>query len=119
MAANKKTTVFLRPDYDLHARRHIEDYLNAEYPDFQKVVADLSALNDNAEKIIVAHYEGQCQVTAFFVGEKTGSSYGVGGLGETLDLAIMSCYVKCHFVLKWQFESDVEADTPAIKPRFS
>ena len=119
MAKNNKPTVFLRPDYNLPARKHIEDYLNAEFPDWEKVVRDLTMLDEQAEKMIVSHYEGQCQVSAYFVGENDGSSYGVSGLGDTLDLAILSCYVKCALVLEWKFGSDNSDSSPAVKPRFS
>ena len=119
MVKTSKPTVFLRPDYTKEARKHIEDYLNSEFPDFEKVYRDFAAIGDNAEKVITSHYEGQVQVSAFFIGEKDGGSYGVSGLGETLDLAILSCYVKCALVLMWKFGSDVVPDSSVSKPRFS
>jgi hypothetical protein len=119
MAASKQTTTFLRPDYNPQARHHIEDYLNAEYPDWEKVVRDLSLLDEQAEKIIISKYEGQRQVSAFFVGTSDGKSYGVSGLGDTLDLAILSCYVKAALVLEWKFGSSEPDSSSVSKPRFS
>lgn len=119
MVKTKAPTVFLRPDYTADARKHIEDYLNSEFPDFEKVYRDLAAISEHAEKIIVSDYEGQNQVSAFFISEGDGLSYGVSGLGQTLDLAILSCYVKCALVLMWKFGGDVKADSPVSKPRFS
>lgn len=119
MPKTSKVTVFLRCDYNKSARTHIEDYLNAEYPDHGKVTADLLALADQAEKIVVSKYDGQHQVSAFFVGYKDGQSYGVSGLGDTLDLAVLSCYVKCALVFEWKFGEDTEGDVAGVKPRFS
>lgn len=119
MPAKTSSTTFLRPDYNPAARHHIEDYLNAEYPDWEKVVRDLSVLDEQAEKIIISKYEGQRQVSAFFVGTSDGKSYGVSGLGDTLDLAILSCYVKAALVLEWKFGAENATDVPVSKPRFS
>jgi len=115
----KNATVFVRPDYNPAARKHIEDYLNAEYPDWEKVTRDLTELDAQAEKIIISKYEGQNQVSAYFIGTGDGQSYGVSGLGDTLDLAILSCYVKAAIVLEWKFGVEVSADVPVSKPRFS
>lgn len=119
MAKSNKPATFLRPDYTVPARRHIEEYLNAEFPDWEKVCRDLTMLNEQAEKINITHYEGQCQVSAYFIGEGDGQSYGVSGLGETLDLAILSCYVKCAIVLEWKFGAAADDNAPISKPRFS
>lgn len=116
---SSKPAIFLRPDYNPAARKHIEEYLNAEYPDWERVAKDLTEIANNAEKIVISHYEGQHQVSAFFIGEEDGFNYGVSGLGETLDLAILSCYVKCHFCQNWKFGVKGVDELPDTKPRFS
>lgn len=119
MAKTNKPTQFLRVDFSEKSRKHINDYLQAEYPDHGKVMAGMVELLENASKIIVSHYEGQVQVSAYFVGLGDGESYGVSGLGDTLDLAILSCFTKAAFDLGWKFGAEGGESVPVNKPRFS
>jgi len=115
----KGNVIFLRPNYNVAARHHIEEYLNADSPDFGKVVNDLRKLYAYSDRIVMQEYSEQCQISAFFTDEETGKQYCVSGLGTTFDLAVLSCFAKCEFVYDWQFVDISENGEVSDKPHFS
>jgi len=119
MVKSKGEVTYLRPEFNDAAKRHINDYLNAEFPDHGKVVLDLGVLVEKAERLVFSKYDGQEQVVAYFKSPVDNGTYAVTGLGQSVDLAILSCYVKCALVLLWRFVPVEDDDSPVQRPQFS
>lgn len=115
----KRPTVWLRALLGDESKRYLYSYLNSEFPDTGRVVGALVTLGERSERMYIGTYEGQYQVSAVFAPDDGNSEYGVSGLGDTVDLAVLTCYAKCEFEHKWNFVQTVTEPDPHDKPRFA